>query len=57
MDLVFDKLLDFNISRITRPTHKHEFAQLHDPVLLQTKPDQNLSTDESLSSEKMHQLW
>lgn len=63
MELAFDKLIEFNIKRLTRPKFKHEFAQFNDPVLLQSKPDPQPDTsllseqDDELTPERKFQLW
>jgi hypothetical protein len=35
----FDRLLDVNIKRLTRPKFKHEIFQFNDPTLLERLPD------------------
>ena len=35
MDLCFDKLIDINIKRLTRPKFKHEVNQFSDPLQFQ----------------------
>ena len=59
MDFAFDKLIEFNIKRLTRPKFRHEFAQFNDPVIFQDKTDLQKDSDDTddLNDAKKAQLW
>lgn len=55
----FDKLLEVNIKRLSRPKFRHEFPQFNDPTLYQTQldPKNDYSDNDELSDEQKLKLW